>query len=491
MRVQRGFAVCLISAALTASAFAAKDVRLVSAAKSRDFSAVRSLLKQGVDVNAADVEGMTALHWAAHWNDVEAVRLLLAAGANAKAANRYGVTPLHEASLVANVPMMEALLKAGANPNAAYGSGETPLMIAARTGNLDAVQLLVAHQADINAAEEFRGQTPLMYAAAENHSDVAKFLIERGADVNRRSAKLSFGDVKMAAGGAFVDRAEGSLTPLFFAAREGAMETGRVLIEAGADLNAIETQYGFSPLMTAIFNGHYDFAGMLIEAGADVNDGSLYLIIEMRNLAFYKNRPNPPDKDKNLRSLDVVKMLLDGGADPNRAYTKKIPAREAQGEIRPVAGATPLYRATKSSDLPAIRLLMEKGADPSITVADHSTPLMVAAGLGAPLAVTEDTLENSTKGDPLDAVKLFVEAGADVNAANDQGFTAMHYAAQTGRNRIVEFLASKGARLDVKNKAGKTPLDLAMAPGPQGRYNEIDGAAQTSTAGLIRKLMAQ
>jgi ankyrin repeat protein len=302
---------------------------------------------------------------------------------------------------------------------------------------------------------------------------------------------LNFGSVNMAAGGAFVDRAEGALTPLFFAARQGALETGQVLIAAGADLNVTETQYGFTPLMTAIFNGHYDFAGMLIEKGTDANDGSLYLMMEMRNLAYYKNRPNPPDKDIKLRTLDIVQMLLARGADPNKPYTKKIPAREAQGDIKVTAGATPLFRATKSTDLPAIRLLLQKGANPSIATTDHTTPLMVAAGQGAPLTVTEDTIQGADKGDPVDVLNLFVQAGADVNTANDLGFTAMHYAAQGGRNRIVEFLAANGAKLDVKNNAGKTPLDLAAAPGPQGRYMEIEGTSQVSTAALIKRLMTK
>jgi len=492
MRIRRAFGAGLICAVTAASTLgAAGDLRLVNAAKNRDVASVQSLLKQRLDVNAPDVDGMTPLHWAAHWGELETVKLLLNAGANAKAANRYGVTPLHDASLLANVPMMEALLKAGASPNAGYGSGETPLMMAARSGHIDAVKLLVENGADVSAAEEFRGATPLMFAAEENHAEVVKFLLNHGAKVNARSAKFSFGDVKMAGGGAFMDRPEGGLTPLFFTAREGAIDSAQVLIAAGADLNVTETQYGFSPLMTAIFNGHYDFAGMLIEKGAGTNDGSLYLAIEMRNLAFYKNRPNPPDKDKNLRSLDVVRMLLDHGADPNAAYSKKIPPREAQGDIKVTPGATPLFRATKSTDVAAVRLLMEKGAKPSIATNDHSTPLMVAAGLGVPLTVTEDTIQGGDKGDPLDAMKLFVQAGADVNAANDQGFTAVHYAAQGGRNKLIEFLAANGAKLDVKNKAGKTPLDLAMTPGPTGRYMEIDGISQTSTAALIRKLMAQ
>ena len=489
---RRAFEIGLIGAFAGVAVYgAAGDLRLVNAAKNRDIASVQSLLKQRLDVNIPDVDGMTPLHWAAHWGELETVKLLLAAGANAKAANRYGVTPLHDASLLANVPMMEALLKAGANPNAPYGSGETPLMMAARSGHVDAVKLLVDQGAEVNAAEEYRGETPIMFAAEENHAEVVKFLLNHGASVNARSTKYSFGDVKMAGGGAFMDRPEGGLTPLFFTAREGAIETAEALIASGADLNVTETQYGFTPLMTAIFNGHYDYAGMLIEKGAGVNDGSLYLTIEMRNLAFYKNRPNPPDKDKNLRSLDVLKMLLDHGADPNAVYSKKIPAREAQGDIKVTAGATPLYRATKSTDVTAIRLLMEKGANPSIATADRSTPLMVASGLGVPLTVTEDTIQGGDKGDPLDAMKLFIQAGADVNAVNDQGFAAIHYAAQGGRNKLVEFLAANGAKLDLKNKAGKTPLDLAMTPGPTGRYMEIDGISQTSTAALIRKLMAK
>lgn len=492
MRAQRAFAVCVLAALTCAAVVAAGgDMRLVNASKNKDLTAIQSLLKQKVDVNTPDVDGMTPLHWAAHWDQLDVVKQLLAAGANAKAANRYGVTPLHEASLVADVAMMEALLKAGANPNSVYGSGETPLMIAARTGHLDAVKLLVEHAADVSAAEEFRGQTSIMLAASEDHAEVVKFLLGHGALVNGRSMKFNFGDVKMAGGGAFMDRAEGGLTPLFFAARQGAIETAKVLIAAGADLNLTETQYGFTPLMTAIFNGHYDFAGLLIEKGAGVDDGSLYLAVEVRNFAHYKNRPNPPDKDKELRSLDVVRMLLDRGADPNKPYAKKIPPREAQGDIKVVPGATPLYRATKSTDIAAVRLLMEHGANPSVAITDRSTPLMVAAGQGAPLAATEDDLEGASKGDPLDAIKLFLQAGADVNAVNELGFAAVHYAAQGGRNKIVEFLAANGAKLDVKNKAGKTPLDLAMVPGPTGRYMEIDGVSQTSTAALIRKLMSK
>lgn len=449
--------------AVAGVAAAAGDARLAGAMKIKDTAAVRQLLKQRVDVSAPDVEGMTALHWAAHWDDLDTAKLLLKAGANAKAANRYGVTPLHEAATLGNVAMIEALLKAGADANAEYGEGETPLMTAARTGNVGAVKMLLTFGGNVNARETWRGQTALMWAASENHAAVVKLLVELKADVNARSVHYAFPKLTGGNGGIIHDRAEGGLTPLFFAAREGAAEAAVLLVEAGADLKATDPQYGFTPMQTAIFNGHYDLAATLVEKGADVNDGSLYTAIEMRNLATYSNRPNPPETDKTMNSLDVVKLLLARGADPNRPYTKRIPPRQAQGDIAVVPGATPLYRAVKATDLTVIRLLMEKGADPSVKTKDGATPLMVACGLGARrgAAAEEDVIEKADRADPLDAVKLFLDAGADVNAVNDLGNTALHYAALNGSARIAEYLAGKGARLDIQNKQGRSPVDLA------------------------------
>jgi ankyrin repeat protein len=446
-------------------AAATVDGRLATAMKNRDATAVRSLLKQRADVNAPDVEGMTALHWAAHWGDVDTAKLLLRAGANAKAANRYGVTPLHEASTIGSVSLMEALLKAGADPNAPFGEGETPLMTAARTGNVDAVKMLLTFGASVNAKEAWRGQTALMWAAAENHADVVKLLIELRADVNARSTHYEFPKLTGGNGGIIHDRSEGGLTPLFFAARQGAIESADRLIEAGAELNVTEPQYGFTPMQTAIFNGHYDLAARLVEKGADVNDGSLYTAIEMRNLATYSNRPNPPDTDTHSSSLDIVTLLLARGADPNRPYTKKIPPRQAQGDIVVTPGATPLYRAMKATDLTVVRLLLDKGANPSVAIKDGSTPLMLASGMGARrVASDEDVIEKAGTADPLDAVKMFVAAGVDVNVQNDLGNTALHYAAQTGATRIVEFLVSNGAQVEVYNYVGRTPLDVAKTP---------------------------
>jgi ankyrin repeat protein len=346
-------------------------------------------------------------------------------------------------------------------------------MTAARTGNVEAVKTLYAFGAQVNAREGFRGQTALMWAAAENHAAVVRTLIEVGADVNASSIKYEFPNLVGGNGGIIHDRPEGGLTPLMFAARQGALEAGRVLLDAGAAVNAPESQYGFTPMQTAIFNGHYDFAALLVERGADVNDGSLYTAIEMRNLATYSNRPNPPEQDRELTSLDVVKLLLARGADPNLPYAKKIPPRQAQGDIVVPPGATPLFRATRATDLTAIRLLIEKGARPAVANTDGSTPLMVAAGLGARRTGDEEFVEKAARADPLDAAKMFVDAGADVNAVNDAGNTAMHYAALTGATRIVEYLVGNGAKLDVKNKQGKTPLDLA----------------RQNTAALLRKYM--
>jgi uncharacterized protein len=361
--------------------------------------------------------------------------------------------------------MAEALLKAGADPNAAFGDGETALMTAARTGSVDTVKMLLTFGARVNTQEAWRGQTALMWAAAENHAAVVKLLIELRADVNARSVRYDFPKLTGGNGGIIHDRSEGGLTAIFFAARQGAIEAAEILVDAGADLRGIEEQYGFTPLQTAIFNGHYDLAARLIDKGADVNDGSLYTAIEMRNLATYSNRPNPPDTDRQVNTLDLVALLLERGADPNGAYWKRIPPRQAQGDIAVTPGATPLYRAAKSMDLQAMRLLVAKGANPSVAITDNSTPLMVASGLGArPRGGEEDVIEKAGRADPVDVIKLFVEAGADIDAINDLGNTALHYAAQTGATRIVEYLADRGAKLDVKNFQGKTALDLARGP---------------------------
>jgi ankyrin repeat protein len=334
-------------------------------------------------------------------------------------------------------------------------------MLAARSGNLETVKLLVEAGANVNAAERFRGQTALMLAAVENHASIVQELIEAGAQVNTRTLEYTFQDLVGGAGGIIHDRPQGGLTALMFAARQGSSDAADRLVAAGADLNATEPQYGFTALQTAIFNGHYALARQLLEKGANPNDGSLYIVMEMRNLATYSNRPNPADVSQGVSHMDVAKLLLDKGADPNAPYVKTIPPRQAQGNINVPAGATPLYRAVRAIDLAAVQLLVERGANPAVAIKDGSTPMMAAAGLGAPRGGDEEVTEAGDRNDPIDVMKVLLAKGADVNAANDAGMTPLHYAAARGSDRIVEFLAGQGARFDAKNKQGRTPPELA------------------------------
>ena len=434
---------------------------LAAAAKQQNAALVRALIRQRADVNAKDAEGMTALHWAAHWNDLDTVRLLVGANARADVANRYGVTPLHEAATLGNPAIVNALLRAGANANATYGEGETPLMLAARSGSVEAIELLLESGAAVNHAETFRGQTALMLAAVENHAPVVQALVAAGANVNARTVEYTFQNLTGGAGGIIHDRPQGGITALILAARQGARAAGERLVAAGAEINATEPQYGFTAMQTAVFNGHYAFATMLLDRGADPNDGSLYIAVEMRNLAHYSNRPNPPDVEDGVSHLDVVAALLAKGANPNVPYTKTVPPRQAQGNINVAPGSTPLYRAVRAIDLAAVKLLVDAGANTSLAIKDGSTPLMAAAGLGAPRGGDEEVTEAGEKNDPVDVLRILVDKGADVNAANDLGMTALHYAVQRGSDRIIEFLASKGARFDIKNKQGRTAVELA------------------------------
>jgi ankyrin repeat protein len=214
-------------------------------------------------------------------------------------------------------------------------------------------------------------------------------------------------------------------------------------------------------MQTAIFNGHYGFAAMLLERGADANDGSLYVAVEMRNLAHYTNRPNPPDSDGKYSHLDVIKLLLAKGADPNLPYTKKIPPRQAQGNITVPPGATPLYRAVRSIDMASVQALLEKGANPATPIKDGSTPLMAAAGLGAPRMDDEEVTDPGDRSDPVAMVKLLLEKGADVKAVNALGNTALHYAMQRGSAPMIQLLVDHGASDEVKNKRGQTPKEMA------------------------------
>jgi ankyrin repeat protein len=454
-------AVALVASTASAGAAPAGVASVADAAKRQDATAVRALIRQRADVRRADAEGMTALHWAAHWGDLPLVRALLAAGADVNAVNRFGVTPLHEAATVGQAGIVGALLKAGAKANAAYGEGETVLMLAARSGSLPAVTALLEGGAAVNATESWRGQSALMMAAAENHGPIVKALLDAGANPNGRTKEYTFQALSGGAGGIIHDRPQGSLTPLILAARHGAIDSAQLLITKGADLDAAEPQYGYTALMTAIFNGKYSLAKMLIDRGADVSDGSLYVAMEMRNLARYTNRPNPAEVDGGVSAIDIAKLILAKGADPNARYDKLMPPRQAQGNINVASGATALQRAVRAVDMTSVKLLLDAGADPGQALDDGSTPLMVVAGLAPPRGGDEEVTEAGDRNDPVEMLKLLVEKGAPVGVANAAGMTALHFAVQRGSDAMVEYLAAKGARFDARNAQGRTPADLA------------------------------
>jgi ankyrin repeat protein/glyoxylase-like metal-dependent hydrolase (beta-lactamase superfamily II) len=426
-----------------------------------------------------------ALVRAAHRNDFALVDSLLRAGAKASAANSYGVTAVAEAAANGNAAMIERLLAAGADPNAASGEGETPLMAAARAGSAEAVRSLIKHGANVNGRENWKGQTALMWAAAANRAEAARVLIEHGADVNAHSTIWPPDTVKRPKNGNIVsDRPKGGLTPLLYAAREGAVEAAQVLMKGGANLDLAEPD-GTTPLVVAILNAHYDLAALLLEAGADPNlpdkygRMALYAAIDMNSLEPSVTRPAPKEDDR-LTALDVARMALAHGANPNTRLRESTPGRGLSDNPDPIlrAGTTAFLRAAKTGDTSGMRLLLEHGADPKIATEEKTTPLMAASGFG--WRYGDSQIQEQAA---LEAVKLCVELGADVNASNDSGETALHGAALRGADQIAQYLVEKGAKLDAKDKRGHTALDIAG--GDESRGNP----GFPRTAAVLRQLM--
>ena len=455
--------------------------RVADAVKQQDTAAVRVLLQAGADVNRPQGDGATALHWAVYRDDLETTRLLLAAGADVEVVNDLGVTPLWLACNNGSAALVGALLEAGADPNATLPSGETPLMTAARTGNPGAVRLLLEHQADVNAKEGAHGQTALMWAVAQRHPAVVRVLLEHQADVHERSN--IYPQVVSSAGNAdprgVFEVMQGGYTPLLFAARQGDVESARLLLAAGADVDDAAAS-GTSALVVAAHSGHGALAAFLLEAGAD--PGAADAGYAALHAAVLRGE------------VDLVRALLAHGADPDAALERGTPARRVSADWtlqHDMIGATPFWLAARFREAEIMRILAEHGADPLAAKAGDTA--VVAAiqggttrgrfGIQAP-----DPNEETRR--TIDAVTRALDAGADVNARTGSGDTALHLAASRRLDNIIRLLAERGATLDVRNARGQTPLGLALS-GPRGLaalYNP--GDADAGTAALLRDLGA-
>jgi ankyrin repeat protein len=484
----RGWLLSLAAATLASGA----DTRLAEAAQQGNRDAVRALIRGRAPVNDPQADGMTALHWAARSNDLEMARTLMAAKADVKAASRYGITPLWLAAANGSAAMTELLLNSGADANARLPKGETVLMAAARSGDAATVRLLLRHGADPNAAEESMGETALMWAAAENHPGAVTALIEGGADKNARSKVLTLAPFQWETSGMVsTTLPRGGWTALMYAARQNSLSAARALADAGADLNVRDPD-GTTALVFAIINAHFDLAAMLADKGADPNIAdesgmaALYAAVDMHTLGPMISRPAPKLVDE-IDAAGMVKVLLAHGADPNQRLKKPVIGRHHDGGDASLGeGTTPLFRAAKTNDVPVMRMLLEAGASPFLTQKDYSTVLMVIAAGGARAGAYSAAFSVTEEG-AIEAMKLCIDYGADVNAFNANGQTALHRAAQRGANKIVQFLADAGAKLDMKDKQGRTPLDLVSGAGPGGRGA---GGGRESTANLLRQLMA-
>jgi len=482
---------------------------IADAARSRDMATVRSLLKPGVDVasvNAPGFDGTPALHWVVLVDDVATAKLLLGAGADPKLANRLGVTPLGVASTNGNAEMIRVLVDAGADPNALDTAGEPPLWAAVRSGKLDAVTTLADRGASL-AFKDSVQQTTLMLAVRENHPDIVKYLVDKGTDVNVKTrvgqtpgwtlpnSVAGFGHGIGIVRGGLPDRGSrylttGGLSALMYAARDGRTESAKILVAAGADIKQTEPN-GITPLLMAITNDQMETARFLIDKGSDINvvdwygRTPLWAAVEARNMdvdnATFKNGVNREPV------LELIKVLLDKGANPNMRTKEVPPIRRfilpTTGSLEWVdfTGMTPFLFAARAGDVTVMKLLIAHGADPKIPTFGGTTALMAAAGINW---VVDQTFDEG-QAQLLEAVKLCVELGMSVNDVNSMGLTALDGAANRGSDEIIKYLVEKGAKLDVKDKEGRTPLNWAegvfLATHP--------GQPKPSSVALIKKLM--
>ncbi len=480
---------------------------VADAAMRGDRDAVRAALVRKADVNATQIDGSTALHWAVERDDLAMAEQLIRAGARVTARTREGVTPLQLAATNGSAAMIDRLLKAGADPNTALTpAGDTALMMAARTGTTDAIRVLLEANANVNAQESWGGTTALMWTVSEGYADAARLLIDAGANVNARSHYVAAANGRGFEGRTPIasraeakpeDFASGWLTPLMFAAREGNLALARVLVGVGADVNAIAGD-GKTALATAVFNGNYEVASFLVDNKADVNRADaqrftpLFWAVDRRNMETAPNFPWMATADP----LPLIRRLLDAGANPNALVNNTPRARMREGSPR-IVFATALMRAAFAADLELVKLLLERGADPRIVSRDSETMLSAAAGL----AFIHGYHRGKSPEERLQVVKLFVELGNDVNYADDYGITPLMAAANFGNVPVIQYLIDAGADLGAHDLGKKNdgqfgssneplmPIDYAIGVGTFVPNNAviIHEDAVTLMAGLMKE----
>ncbi len=477
---------------------AAADTRLPDAAMKGDREAIQSLLAAQAPINSTQPDGTTALHWVVRRDDLAVAEALIKAGADVKAATRYGVTPISLAAKNGSAGMLRKLLDAGADPNSALPGGETALMTAARTGKLEAITLLLDRGANVNAKDSVHAQTALMWAVVENHPEAVKLLLDRGADVNARTnVTMPPGEyVPARAGGAAgtgiirqraLPTPDGGMTPLLFAVRDGNLEMTKLLLKRGADINQSSGNHT-TPLIIALLNGQVGIASYLLDNGADPNAvddygrGPLFAAVDLRNFNHEKYTDLPTD---GRDPMDLIKALLKKGANPNQR-TDTVPVHglmQFDASWVNFDGQTPFVRAALSGDIQVMRLLLENGADPNIATKQGTTALMAASGINW---IPGQTFSHP-EADYVEAVKLCLERGADVNAVNSLGMAAIHGAANRGWESVIQILADHGARLDVKDIGGRTPMTFA-----EGIFLAVrPPEAKPKAIALLKKLMAE
>ena len=500
-------ATMILIAAVGAAQAASAD--LAAVIKSDDRDAALKLIQAGADVNQAQADGTTALHWAVYRVDPDLVKALLARGARPNATNRFGSSPLAEAATLGDAGIVKLLLAAGATADLKNADGETPLLLAAHAGAVPVAELLVRHGADVNAREQWHGQTALMWAAAEKHPDMVSFLLAHHASAGARSTVNDWPN-QITSEPRAQYRPSGGLTALLYAVRSGCLSCVQALLQGGADINQ-PTPDGVTPLTSAIDNLNFDVASYLLDRGANANIWDwwgrtpLYVAVDMHS---YVERFDPPlQRSDRTSALELVRKLLDAGVNPNPQLDMHRPGRggnSARFTDDPLTtGATPLLRAAISFDDDVIRLLLEHGAKVDLPNVMGLTPLMVASGLGVSIRDTRGVYAGDVQARALTTIELLVQAGADVNArvtdtsgrtariarpstmTNRQGQTVIYGPISWGWTEVVRYLLAHGASVAVADAAGKTPLDAI-----QGDAGGRDFKAVDAVAALIRNASA-